>query len=132
MTPEQITQLLKLLERIADRPFTITQATDWQMLYVLLGMIASSLVIAVGLFWRDVLNKFKDIKESLKELKVDDIKAHDTLKNEYTADINNLKTDHVKDIERLRTEYTRFIDAIWTAMKDCQSDCCPPRRRKED
>jgi hypothetical protein len=26
------------------------------------------------------------------------------------------------------TEHMR----IWTAMKDCQDDCCPPRRRRDD
>jgi len=110
LTQDQISMLLRLLERIADRPFTITQATDWQMLYVLLGMTVTMLVIAGGFFWRDVIAKFKDIKESIKEIKCDDMKAHESIKTDYTTDINTL----------------------WAAMKDCQSDCCPPRRRRDD
>ena len=110
MTPEQITQLLNLLEKIANRPFTITQATDWQMLYALLGMITSSLMIAVGLFWRDVSAKFKDVKDSLKEFKVQDCKEHEDLKVDFEKEINLLH---------------RII-------KDCQGDCCPPRHRGDN
>ena len=136
MTPDQISLLLNLLERIAARPFTITQATDWQMLYVLLGFVCGILVLAVGLFWRDVSAKFKemkkDMKDALLEFKQDDLQAHKALKIDYTNDINNLKADHVKDIDTLRTDYKNMIDNLWSAMKDCQSDCCPPRRRKDD
>ena len=107
MTPEQISQLLNLLEKIANRPFTITQATDWQMLYALLGIITSSLIAAGGLFWRDVSLKFKDIKEALKEFKVQDCKEHDGLKEDFTKEIN----------------------LIHRIIKDCQGDCCPPRHR---
>jgi len=102
VTQEQISMLLRLLERIADRPFTITQATDWQMLYILLGMVASILMVSVGLFWRDVGRKFGDMKETLKEFKANDEKCH---------------------------------DMIWSAMRDCQADCCPRgewNRRRTD
>jgi len=105
MNSEQFALIAKLLERIADRPFTITQATDWQMLYVMLGMVASGLLMAVGFFWRDVTCKFRDMSAALKEFKVDDCKAHETLKDDFS----------------------KANDTIWTAIKDCQSDCCPPQ-----
>lgn len=75
MNPEQFSQLLKLLEKIADRPFTITQATDWPMVYVFLGMF----VAAMGLFWRDVGRKFDEMKLALKDYKIDDEKNHDMI-----------------------------------------------------
>lgn len=106
MSPEQIAQLLRLLERIADRPFTITQATDWPMVYVFMGVF----IAAMGLFWRDVGLKFADMKSALKDFKGDDEKAHANIK----------------------IEYEKADELIWKAMKDCQGDCCPPRRRETD
>ena len=99
MTPDQIAMLLKLLEKIADRPFTITQATDWSMLAVLITVLGGILVVATGFFWRDVGKKFDKMENTLIVYRTEDIKMHDTL---------------------------------WAAMKDCQEDCCPPRRRKDD
>jgi hypothetical protein len=99
MTSEQIAQLLKLIERIADRPFTITQATDWPMVVVFFGIFS----LAIGLFWRDVGLRIDSIKEIVKEFKVIDCKEHETLKKEFE----------------------RGDQLIWDAMKDCQADCCP-------
>lgn len=75
MTPEQFGQLLRFLEKIADRQFTITQATDWPMLYVFMGMF----IIIVGLFWRDLGRRFDLLSCALKDFKADDNKAHDSI-----------------------------------------------------
>jgi len=68
MTAEQFSQLMRLIEKIADRQFTITQATDWQMLVALFGV----LVVLIGLLWRDIGSKIRDIR-------AEDCKAHDTI-----------------------------------------------------
>ena len=83
MTPEQIAILLRLLEKIADRPFTITQATDWSMLAVLITVLGGILVAATGFFWRDVGRKFDKIECSLKESRVEDIREHSDLWTAY-------------------------------------------------
>jgi hypothetical protein len=31
-----------------------------------------------------------------------------------------------------KEENVRQIEILWKAMKDCQADCCPPRRRASD
>lgn len=48
MTPDQIAQLLKLLEKIADRQFTITQASDWPILLFATGIGMAM----IGSTWR--------------------------------------------------------------------------------
>lgn len=101
MTPEQISLLLKLLERIADRPFTITQATDWPMVVVFFGVFG----VAIGLFWRDVGNRFDSMKESLREFKSDDCKAHDAIK----------------------AECDKANEALWKEIERCQAACCPQK-----
>ena len=106
MTPEQIIQLLRLLERIADRQFTITQATDWPMVYVLVTI----LVVAMGLFQRDIGKRFEGIRDLIKEFKINDEKSHDTI----------------------RAEFEKADEAIRESMKDCQSFCCPERRGRRD
>lgn len=99
MTQEQISQILRLLEQIANRPFTITQATDWPMVVVFFGIFG----IAIGLFWRDVGMRIDAVKEKINEFKNDDCRAHDLIKAEFE------KADGI----------------IWAAMRDCQADCCP-------
>lgn len=91
MTAEQIAQLLKLLEKIADRPFTITQASDWP-LFVFLSVIGMGMV---GFMWRDIGKK---LDGALSESKSDNIREHDKL---------------------------------WSALRDCQDDCCVPKQHRE-
>ena len=99
MTSEQIAQLLKLIERIADRPFTITQAADWPMVVIFLTVFCA----CIGLFWRDVGMRIDAVKEIVKETKATDCREHEALKKEFE----------------------RGDQLIWDAMKDCQADCCP-------
>ena len=83
MTPEQIAILLRLLEKIADRPFTITQATDWSMLAVLISVLGGILVVATGFFWRDVGKKFEQMERMLKESKIEDTMEHSEIWTAY-------------------------------------------------
>jgi len=95
MTQEQVAVLLKLLERIADRQFTITQAADWPILLFATGIFAAML----GFMWRDLGKKFDSHAESLREYKADDVREHDKL---------------------------------WSALRDCQDDCCLPKGKGRD
>lgn len=98
MTAEQIAQLFKLLEKIADRPFTITQASDWP-LFVFLSAIGFGLL---SFMWRDISKKLEgsatSIGSALAEHKADNIREH---------------------------------DKIWSALRDCQDDCCISKPHKE-
>ncbi len=121
MTPEQIDILLKSMDRIASRQFVLTQATDWVMLEILGGVFLTLAVLAVGFFWRDVGKKFEssgiifskgidDIKQMIRDFKSEDNKAHESIK----------------------AEFEKADDIIHRIIKDCQKDCCPPRRRIDD
>ena len=105
MTTEQIAQLLRLLEKIADRPFTITQASDWP-LFVFLSAIGFALL---GLMWRDIGQKLTSGMASA------------------DSSLAEHKADNVRE-----------YDKIWSALRDCQEDCCitkTPHRgsnRRED
>lgn len=75
MTQDQVLLLLKLLEKIADRQFTITQATDWPLIVV----FASIMVSMVVFFRQDLKRQFDDIKEIIKTTKNEDEKQHDLI-----------------------------------------------------
>ena len=60
MTPEQFGLLLKLLEKIADRSYTITGATDWPMLVALVGMFGVVFTGLVGAMWIDLRGRLGD------------------------------------------------------------------------
>lgn len=94
MTPDQIAQLLKLLEKIADRQFTITQASDWPILLFATGIG----VAMIGFMWRDLGKKFDQHAGTLQEHKSDNLREH---------------------------------DKIWSAIRDCQDDCCTAKPHKE-
>jgi hypothetical protein len=106
MSPDQFAQFMKVLEKILDKPVTITQATDWQMLVVLFGVI----IMLIGLLWHDLRSQIGHFGSLMQDHKADDCKTHDNLKIEYE------KSDAV----------------IWSAIRDCQADCCPPRKRRKD
>ena len=91
MTPDQVAQLLNLLEKIAGRSFTITQASDWP-LFVFLSAIGFALL---GLMWRDLGQKLTSGMAAADR----SMDAH--------------KADNVRE-----------YDKIWSALRDCQEDCC--------
>lgn len=48
LSPEQWTQLLSLLQKIADRPDTITKMQDWPMLVTVTGMFGGVMLLMIG------------------------------------------------------------------------------------
>lgn len=63
MTPDQFTQLLTLLEKIASRQYTITGASDWPILLVIGGITLA----LIGAMWTDLRNNIKEQKTENKE-----------------------------------------------------------------
>jgi len=68
MTPDQFAQLLALLAKIADHPYTITGAADWPILAVM-GTLLGALI---AFMWHDLGAKIIEHKR-------DDEKAHDAV-----------------------------------------------------
>lgn len=62
MTPEQITRLLDVLERIASKSqsYTLTGAADWPLLLAI-GFVVMALV---GFMWRDLRETMQSNKVS--------------------------------------------------------------------
>lgn len=48
LSPEQWTQLLSLLQKIADKPDTITKMQDWPMLVTVTGLFGGILLLVIG------------------------------------------------------------------------------------
>lgn len=46
--PDQFTQLLRLLQQIADKPSTITGMQDWPMLVILVSMFGGISLLLIG------------------------------------------------------------------------------------
>lgn len=82
---EQFKELLLVLRQIADRPYSITNASDWPMLAFMMVIIMA----LIGFMWRDLGSKL-------------------------TSDKQENKAEH---------------DRIWSAMRDCQDDCCPRKKQ---
>lgn len=59
MAPEQFQQLLVVLQKIADKPYTLTGAADWPMLMAMGGMV-SALVL---LMWCDLRGQMGENKK---------------------------------------------------------------------
>lgn len=59
MTPDQFQQLLLVLQKIADKPYTLTGAADWPMLMALGAMISA----LIGAMWIDLRGNNKDNKD---------------------------------------------------------------------
>lgn len=94
MTPDQVTTLLTLLERIANKQFTISQASDWPILLFATGIFAGM----IGSMWRDLGKKFDMQSQAMGEAERRNIREH---------------------------------DKIWSALRDCQEDCCNPKSKHE-
>ena len=79
MTPEQFAQLLKLLEKLTDKSYTITGASDWPALVAVGGL----LLLAVIAMWADLRSALKDSRcdwqRDLAAHKDDNIKAMDNI-----------------------------------------------------
>lgn len=103
MNPDQFSQLLAVLIKIADKRPVITEAADWGMLAAVVTMFGAIVVGMIGVMWHD-------LKTGFASHQVFDEKEHCSLK----------------------AECKEKTDVIWAAMKDCQEDCCPPRRRKDE
>lgn len=58
MTPEQFRVLVSLLERVLDRPYTLTDAADWPILIV----VGSGLIALICFMWLDLRTVVKDNK----------------------------------------------------------------------
>jgi hypothetical protein len=77
MTTEHIQQLLLLLSKIADKPYTITGAADWPILAVVGGI----LLAVIGAMWADLRAAMKEGREEwrqqLNEVEAKNDRAHD-------------------------------------------------------
>lgn len=96
MTPEQFAQLMALLEKLADRQYTITGAADWEILIIVMGVLAS----LVGFMWMDLRTTIKDNRGEWRE-----------------------------ELDRHKHESEKAVEQVWTAIKDCQGDCCPREKK---
>jgi hypothetical protein len=79
MTPEQFNQLLELLEKMADRTYTLTGAADYPILLAL-----CSVFLALGAFmWVDLKNTIKENKsewrDELDKHREDNERGHDLI-----------------------------------------------------
>lgn len=79
MNPEQISQLLNLLERIAARNYTLTGAADWPILVAVGGL----LIGIIGMMWADLRTSIKESRrewqEAMKEHRVENEKNSNIL-----------------------------------------------------
>ena len=62
MTPEQFTQLLALIDKIANHQFTIAGAADWPIL----ATLGSGFFIVLAFMWRDLKATIKEGKSEWK------------------------------------------------------------------
>jgi hypothetical protein len=79
VTPEQFTQLIALLSKLADKPFALTNASDWPILVVVGGLLIS----AIGVMWLDLRSTIKDGREEWRE-ELKEVRA------DFRADDNNI------------------------------------------
>lgn len=67
LQPEQFSQLLRLLQQIADKPSTITGMQDWPMLMVLCSMFGGVMLLMIGGGIGYILNKIETDRKENKE-----------------------------------------------------------------
>lgn len=108
MTPDQFEKLLSVLERVSvKQPYTITGAADWPLLLVLGGLI----VAVIAFMWRDLKAGY----------------AAD--KAERQREFTMHKDESREQLSEHKQENKEQFDYVWTAIRDCQHECCP--RKKE-
>lgn len=105
MTPEQINQLLAVLEKIAQHT-----PQDTQPVFALLGVI----IAIMSLMWRD-------LRGSLKENRT-----------EWQAALAAHKAENDRDLADHRADNEKDFDLLWDDKRRCQAECCPPRVKKGD
>jgi len=101
----QYTQLLAVLNRIADRQFTISEAADWPLAVILLGALA----VLVSWMWKDMKKSFSDIQTGMVEHR-----------KEVKGDISRIELQ---------------VDEMWRTLRICQQrhalKLSPPEDRHE-
>lgn len=90
MTPEQFARLLDLIEKVADRQYTITGAADWQILVIIGGI----LVTLLGFMWVDLRTTIKEHR------------------GEWRVEMDKHKAESEKAIDQV-------WDAIHSCQSDC-------------
>lgn len=110
MSPEQIERIVHALERLASRgqTYTITGAADWPILAAIGGI----LIMIIAFMWRDLRGTIRDNRLDWKE-------SMAMIRSEWQDALREHKAEGKKE-----------NDILWGAMRDCQSDCCPPRVKK--
>lgn len=63
LSSDQFTKLLNVLERIADRPYTLTGASDWPLFVFMVGIV----IALIAFMWRDLGSKITSDKKENKE-----------------------------------------------------------------
>lgn len=56
MTTDQFNQLLIVLQKIADKQYTLTGAADWPMLVAMAGLVS----VLIGCMWFDLRGGMKE------------------------------------------------------------------------
>lgn len=67
MTPEQWTQFMTVLVKIADKRQAITEASDWAMLVAMFSILAIVAMGLLGIMWHDLRSSFGEFKKCAKE-----------------------------------------------------------------
>lgn len=79
MNPEQFNQLVQLAERIANKQFAITAASDWPILAAV-GTILGAIIAFMWIDLKSVIREGKDEwRSSLKESKDENSREHETI-----------------------------------------------------
>lgn len=68
LTPGQVEHLLRLLETIANRKYTLTGAADWQILQVVGGGLVALLFAFIAVMWADIKGTIKSNKQDSLEM----------------------------------------------------------------
>lgn len=93
MDPDQFIQLMKVFEKLLNRQFSISQATDWPLLVVGGGLLTG----LTGFMWRDLrstmISRLETMSTALKEYR-----------EEARASLERLRKENDRDHDVLRAE----------------------------
>ncbi len=100
MDPDQFIHLMKVFEKLADRQFSISQATDWPLLVVGGGLLIS----LTGFMWRDLrstmISKLETMSIALKEYRDEARESLQRLRNENDRDHDVLRAE-IKEVREI-------------------------------